>query len=80
MTTSYTLHDFIEDLPPECTSNKWTSHFRDSNDFALLYPNLTSDECFTLSEQVSATHPGTYQRMNTIDYYTLLNDSRNTPL
>ena len=71
-----TLHDLIEDLPEEITHNKWTSHFRTSEDFAHMYPNLTSDECFTLSEQVSSTHPGTYQRKQVIDYYTQLNGSR----
>lgn len=71
-----TLHDLIEDLPPEITKNKWSSHFRDSEDFATLYPNLTSDECFTLSEKVSDTYPGTWQRKQVIDYYTQLNGSR----
>jgi len=71
-----TLHDLIDDLPSEITKNKWSSHFRDSNDFAELYPNLTPDECFTLSEKVSDTYPGTWQRKQVIDYYTQLNGSR----
>ena len=71
-----TLHDLIEDLPEEITHNKWSSHFRDSQDFSELYPNLTPDECFSLSEQVSNTYPGTYQRIKVIDYFTQLNGSR----
>ena len=73
-----TLHDLIDDLPSEVTSNKWSTHFRDQDDFATLYPNLTSDELFDLTEQVSATHPGTWQRANIIDFFTQLNGERNT--
>lgn len=74
--TQYKLADLIGPIPKECAKNKWTTHFRTSEDFALLYPNLTSDECFTLSEQVSNTYPGTYQRKQIINYYTQLNGSR----
>jgi len=74
--STYTLQDLVPDLPECCTKNKHSSSFRTSTDFSTLYPNLTPDECFTLSEQVSNTHPGTYQRKQVIDYYTQLNGSR----
>lgn len=71
-----TLDDLIEDYPDEIKKTKWSSHFRKSEDFAELYPNLSPDECFTLSERVSDTYPGTWQRAQVIDYYEQLNGSR----
>ena len=78
--TTYTLHDLIPDLPKEVTHNKHSAAFRTQEDYALLYPNLTPPELFDLTTQMQDTYPGTYQRIKVVDYFTLLNQSKHTPL
>lgn len=69
------LSDLIGPIPKEC-KGKYSSHARTQTDFAEMFPLLSQEELFYLTEEVSNTTPSTYHRQRVIEHYTNINYSR----
>ncbi len=68
------LEDLLnEPLPECCKKNKHSASFRTQEDYAIMYPNLTPEQLFNLTERMSETYPGTVQRRQVVDFFTQLN-------
>ena len=72
------LSDLIGPIPKEC-KGKYSSHARTQSDFAEMFPHLSSEELFSLTEQISDTSPGTYHRQKVVEYFSNLNHSKTLP-
>jgi hypothetical protein len=62
-------------VPKECRG-KYASHSRTQEDYHDLFPLLTTEEVFNLTDQVSKTSPGSYQRIKAVEHYSNINYSR----
>lgn len=70
-----TVDELLGGVPKECRG-KYASHFRTQEDFHDMFPLLTVEEVFNLTDQVGKTASGSYQRIKLIEHYSNINYSR----
>lgn len=69
------VSDLLGGVPKECRG-KYSAHSRTQEDYHEMFPTLTTSEVFNLTDQVSKTPPGSYQRIKLIDHYSNINYTR----